>query len=188
MVTEKGQTTVPPTLLTHLSCMSWQITLSGFYLPYVLAYKLLNSGINWTQIFSWDKTFRRTQSVLTLPPLKPMTNSPGPSEARLLILYFDSSDIFIFRTARENNPRIFNESQFSKWGWLPRVLHLLQVSFFYRIAGINTVFSEIPTAGKMDVYNYIVAFLTQQSELTGNPSVQLILCEPCHSLQVVRQS
>lgn len=24
-------------------------------------------------------------------------------------------------------------------------------------------------AGKMDVYNYIVAFLTQQSELTGNP-------------------
>ncbi|KAM6378796.1 uncharacterized protein J5M81_010427 [Pluvialis apricaria] len=36
------------------------------------------------------------------------------------------------------------------------------------IAGINTVFSEIPAAGKMDVYNYIVAFLTQQSELTGN--------------------
>ncbi|XP_009893169.1 PREDICTED: uncharacterized protein LOC104295156 [Charadrius vociferus] len=35
------------------------------------------------------------------------------------------------------------------------------------IAGINTVFSEIPAAGKTDVYNYIVAFLTQQSELTG---------------------
>ncbi|KAM6077808.1 uncharacterized protein LJ206_008263 [Theristicus caerulescens] len=35
------------------------------------------------------------------------------------------------------------------------------------ITGINTVFSEIPTAGKMDVYNYIVAFLSQQSELTG---------------------
>lgn len=63
-----------------------------------------------------------------------------------------------------------------------RVLHLLQVSFFYRISGINRVFSEIPAAAKTDVYNYIVAFLTQPSELTGNP------ISTANSLQVVAQS
>lgn len=127
-----------------------------------------NSGISCTQTFSWDKTFRRPEFGLTLPPLGAIINSPGNNEARLSILYFESCDVFIFRAARENNPRIFHESC-SAMGLLPRVLYLLQVSFFYRIAGINTVFSEIPAAGKMDVYNYIVAFLTQQSELTGNP-------------------
>ncbi|XP_068764835.1 uncharacterized protein [Struthio camelus] len=33
------------------------------------------------------------------------------------------------------------------------------------IAGINTIFSEIPAPGKMDIYNYIVAFRTQKSEV-----------------------
>lgn len=41
MVTEKGQKTVTPTPLTHLSCMSWQVTLFGFYLLYLLAHLLL---------------------------------------------------------------------------------------------------------------------------------------------------
>jgi len=110
MVKEKSQKTVTATLLTHLSCTSWEVSLFSLYLLYVLAHKLLNSGINWTQTLSWDKTFRRPRFRLTLPPLKPMTNSPGNREARRTILYSDYSDTYIFRAAKENHPRILHKS------------------------------------------------------------------------------